>query len=321
MTMEFRQKQTKEEIEQLYREDFDPDDYVKTYYSNMNPEYEFFLTNMHDFFNSKSVHEGCGSATKSVLEFGSGPVPILMFSASRWSENIISSDYSETSRLKLSQWLKLENGKYDQEDQLWLPFARFVHKLEQGSSSSEKDNDDDAGDDASAAQQLLNRIRNSVRAVVPCDYCEEDPLMGWAKEKFDVVITSFCLECTSSLEDYSKALKNIVNLLRPSGHLIIQGGLGANYTIHNHKKYPTEVCLDRSKVDAALTKAGCMMIDWKEQDRYFSPEEKLDDYSALFHCLAVKTEGNICGNLIDLKNQRSPYSSSPILPSLCSEYW
>jgi len=51
--MEILQKQTKEEIEQLYREDFDPDDYVKTYYSDMNPEYEFFLTSMHDFFNSK----------------------------------------------------------------------------------------------------------------------------------------------------------------------------------------------------------------------------------------------------------------------------
>ncbi len=51
--MEILQKQTKEKIEQLYREDFDPDDYVKTYYSDMNPEYEFFLTSMHDFFNSK----------------------------------------------------------------------------------------------------------------------------------------------------------------------------------------------------------------------------------------------------------------------------
>jgi len=81
---------------------------------------------------------------------------------------------------------------------------------------------DNAGDDASAAQQILNRVRNSVRAVVPCDYFEDDPLMAWSKDKFDVIITSFCLECTSSLEDYSKAMKNIVNLLRPSGHLIIQ---------------------------------------------------------------------------------------------------
>jgi len=87
----------------------------------------------------KAVHEGCGPATKNVLEFGSGPVPILMLSASRWSDNIISSDYSETSRLKLSQWLQLENKKSDQEDLFWLPFARFVHKLEQEPSSSQKE--------------------------------------------------------------------------------------------------------------------------------------------------------------------------------------
>ncbi len=38
------------ELEQLYRESFQPEDYVATYYRSLDAEVEFFLRNLHRFF-------------------------------------------------------------------------------------------------------------------------------------------------------------------------------------------------------------------------------------------------------------------------------
>jgi len=75
----------------------------------------------------------------------------------------------------------------------------------------------------SGAQHILNRVRQSVRCVVPCNVLMDDPLMGWSTDKYDVIITYFCLECASSSEvDYFTAMNNVARLLGPCGHLVIQ---------------------------------------------------------------------------------------------------
>ena len=79
----------------------------------------------------------------------------------------------------------------------------------------------------SSGKALLDRVRRSVRSVVPCNVFLTDPLMGYQNKSsdslFDVIITTLCLEFASpSPIDYSAALTNVARLLRPSGHLIIQ---------------------------------------------------------------------------------------------------
>lgn len=64
---------------------------------------------------------------KRVLEIGSGPVPIHLISASRWSNDIVSSDFLEQNRLKFTQWLSAESKE---EDNRWLAYARYVAGLE-----------------------------------------------------------------------------------------------------------------------------------------------------------------------------------------------
>jgi len=86
------------------------------------------------------------------------------------------------------------------------------------------------GRNLSGAQHILNRVRQSVLCVVPCNVLMDDPLMGWSADKYDVIITYFCLECASSSEvDYFTAMNNVARLLNPSGHLIIQVSL---YYVH-----------------------------------------------------------------------------------------
>jgi len=84
----------------------------------------------------ETTNTNCGATTKNVLEIGSGPVPVQLLSASRWSKNIVSSEFIEVNRLQLSQWLKLETQYSHAEDLIWFPFSDFVFKLEQGTPSS-----------------------------------------------------------------------------------------------------------------------------------------------------------------------------------------
>lgn len=37
-------------LEKLYRDNFQPEDYVATYYRSLDAEVEFFLRNLHHFF-------------------------------------------------------------------------------------------------------------------------------------------------------------------------------------------------------------------------------------------------------------------------------
>lgn len=64
---------------------------------------------------------------KRVLEVGSGPVPIHVLSASRWSKSIICSDFLEQNRQKLTAWLSAAGHEADER---WLPYAQYVAQLE-----------------------------------------------------------------------------------------------------------------------------------------------------------------------------------------------
>lgn len=71
---------------------------------------------------------------------------------------------------------------------------------------------------------LLNRVRRSVCSVIPVDVLRNDPLLSIVnvKSTFDVIISVFCLECAvPSPKEYQSAVANVVQLLRPSGHIIM----------------------------------------------------------------------------------------------------
>ena len=76
--------------------------------------------------------------------------------------------------------------------------------------------------DKESASLVLDRVRHSVRCVIPCDVLQSDPLLGNTDSPFDIIISVFCLECAvSSPKEYPSAVSNVVSLLNPSGHLIM----------------------------------------------------------------------------------------------------
>lgn len=78
---------------------------------------------------------------------------------------------------------------------------------------------------------LLERVRHSVRAVVPCNVLLTNPLMNDKEAAqnadgnslYDVIITTLCLEfATLSVDEYSAAVGNVTRLLSPGGFLVVQ---------------------------------------------------------------------------------------------------
>ncbi len=74
------------------------------------------------------INAECGENKnrKKVLEVGSGPVPIYVMSASRWSNSIVCSDFLQQNREKLTQWLSA--GR--EADEIWSSYALYVAQLE-----------------------------------------------------------------------------------------------------------------------------------------------------------------------------------------------
>nr|CAH0104331.1 unnamed protein product [Daphnia galeata] len=303
-------------LEQLYKDNFKPEVYLSTYYRTLDVEVEFFLGNLHHFFfvsNGGQHGEGDGTCRtrqvepevndaddggekavhnnetkkkegRRVLEIGSGPVPISMISASRWSEWIVCSDFLEQNRQNIKQWLTMTaitSTAPGRHDETWLPFFRYVTELERAESET----------------LLLDRVRLSVRAVVPCNVLLTDPLMNdkdaaqnadGCSSLYDVIITTLCLEfATLSVDEYSSAVGNVTSLLRPEGFLVIQGALGNSHYWHNNHQFPS-VTLSRAVVESAIKNAGCLVVDWRELARCCSPQDKPADHSAVFYCLARK---------------------------------
>ena len=81
---------------------------------------------------NKLISAECGQTentvgvAKKILEVGSGPVPIYVMSASRWSNSIVCSDFLQQNREKLTQWLSA--GR--EADEIWSSYARYIAQLE-----------------------------------------------------------------------------------------------------------------------------------------------------------------------------------------------
>ena len=66
-----------EEVRNLYKREFDPVEYMRQYYAEIDPEEGFFLTELHHFFHQKQLQRSTNVldlGPKVVLEVGSGPL-------------------------------------------------------------------------------------------------------------------------------------------------------------------------------------------------------------------------------------------------------
>ena len=181
-------------------EKFDPWDYLEEEYEQVDAFHRHSLKLLHEFYKSY----GSPSAGLKVLEFGTGPVIIYEISASLYASEIVLSAYTEDNRIALQEWLDRDPEAPD-----WSPFFECVVQELEGKTKDE-------------VAMREEKLRQVVKAVIPCDIHKNPPIEPTYHGPYDVVFTSQCVECAcTSVEELSQAVSKLAKLVKPGGKLVM----------------------------------------------------------------------------------------------------
>ncbi|XP_075047229.1 indolethylamine N-methyltransferase-like [Mixophyes fleayi] len=220
---------------QSYIDDFNSIDYFQTYYAPGVGAFagewtNFVLRNLHETFAPGRV-EG-----DILIEFGAGPTIYNLLSACEVFNNIITSDFLEQNRIQLQKWLRKDSDAFN-----WSHVVKVVCELEANSDNWEEKEE---------------KLRSKVSKVVKCDALKKNPFDPLVIPAADCLISCLCLQAAcEDLESYCNTLKNLKELLKPGGHIILQNVLNCPFYYVGHKKFS---CLSLTKQDMekAFKEAG-----------------------------------------------------------------
>ncbi|XP_070553317.1 indolethylamine N-methyltransferase-like [Ptychodera flava] len=245
-----------------YNTDFETTTYVETLVFSDVEAIQMFNAFRFDMFQqtfSKSDFTG-----PRLLEIGGGPTIANAIHACTRFPEIIFSDYSEKCRQAVEKWVKNTPGAVD-----WSQFIKFV---------CDKEGNGNKWEDRQAM------VRQSIREIIHCDIHKSNPLEPKVYEPFDAIMTSYCVECACPDKDsFKEAIKNIVNLLKPGGVLLIFTVLDETFYLVGEKRF---YCLkvDQTFVKTAVVEAGCHIMS--EEVKSF--DDELSDLSGLLFLSAIK---------------------------------
>lgn len=251
---------------EFYQDHFDSRAYIDSYYSSPegNPGEDSLLMFALDY-HSKTFSEGKYSG-QTLVEVGCGPTIHSIISASEHFQEIILSDYSERNLEEIQKWLRNEESCFD-----WNPVIHYICRMEIKSPSAVK-----------------AKIRQRVKRFLKCDVRLENPFHPETLKPADCVITSLCLEAAcKDMQAYKKALAGLASMLRPNGALVMVGVLGESFYMVNQTRFSC-LPLSEQNVKECLKDVGFTVHEFE----IFSgpkPENKVSDYEAAFHLVALKS--------------------------------
>ncbi|XP_075694870.1 nicotinamide N-methyltransferase-like isoform X2 [Rhinoderma darwinii] len=177
---------------------------------------------------------------QSLIEIGSGPSIHYILSACESFEKIYLTDYFQGNLTEIKKWLNSENDAFD-----WSPYLRFVCDLENNGSTTKGKEE---------------KIRSSV-SLMKSDITLTNPLQPHCLPLTDCVLIAGCIICGhKTITDFKNAIKNIVSLVKPGGHLIISDYLGASYYMVGEAKFPV-LSIDENVLEEAVVESGCTVED------------------------------------------------------------
>ncbi|XP_030076751.1 nicotinamide N-methyltransferase [Microcaecilia unicolor] len=254
-----------------YQIDFDPRDYLDTYYgaeSGMLVQdgyLQFALRKLAQTFSSGGVKGDL------LIDIGSGPAIYQELSACEAFKEIIAADYTEQNLQYFEKWLRNEPGIFD-----WTPVVKAVCDLE-GKSGQ--------------LVEKQEKLRRAVKQVIKCDVTKSRPMDPLVLPKADCVLTIGCLECAcKDLDTYRNTLKNLSSLLKIGGHIVIDGILGSTYFLCGKRRFSC-LTLDEAFMKKAVTEAGFVIEDLEVIHREYNKEQfDLCDYTSIIFLVARKVK-------------------------------
>ena len=138
-------------IAHMYRAKFNAASFLDQYHTFL--KMGGCIKHQFNFYHVAFQNIPCGV---QVLEFGAGPSLSSVISA---ASEIILTDYTESNRKALCQWLNRDNDAFD-----WSPHFHYVVKKLEGKGDNE-------------VEERMEQIHELVKAVVPCNAMEEPALL------------------------------------------------------------------------------------------------------------------------------------------------
>ncbi|MFN8391838.1 MAG: guanitoxin biosynthesis pre-guanitoxin forming N-methyltransferase GntF [Bdellovibrionota bacterium] len=177
---------------------FDPAAYIAEYYSEVGAENRFLL----EFYHRAFQHIPRGA---SFLEFGGGPTIYQLLSARRRVKEIVFAEYLPANRREIEKWVFDEPGAFN-----WSEYIDLVLALEHKQRTEEQ------------RRRVRQELSKKVTQIIACDAYSSNILGNDSLRQFDVVSSSFCLECISPYEsDLRSFFAKLDCVLRPRGMLVL----------------------------------------------------------------------------------------------------
>ncbi|KAM4651560.1 nicotinamide N-methyltransferase-like [Discoglossus pictus] len=220
---------------EAYKEDFSPKDYFNTYYAPGKGALageclDFMLKKLHETFSPGGV-EG-----DTLIDIGAGPTIYHLLSACEVFNNIITSDYLPQNIAELQKWHKKDPSAID-----WTSIVKRVCEMEGNSENWKKKED---------------KLRRTMKQVLKCDALKRNPFEPHILPTADCLLSCFCLEAAcENMESYCNTLKNVKDLIKPGGHVVILSGLNATfYNVGEKNFYP--LTTTKEGIEMAFKHAG-----------------------------------------------------------------
>lgn len=178
--------------------EFNPRKYIQEYYSTLGTENKFLLEFYHESY--KQV-----SPDATLLEFGGGPTIYQLLSAGLKVKEIVFAEHLQQNRQEVAKWIRGDPDAID-----WNDFIQYVLHLNH------------ADYHGLTPESTGQNIKPKITEIIECDAYLPDILAGYGKRTFDVVSSSFCLECVSTCEQtFVESLKKITGFVKENGLLML----------------------------------------------------------------------------------------------------
>ena len=170
---------------------------------------DFVIGKVHEFFQTTKF-DGTVKSGESlkVLDYGCGPALVHVISAAGISDatEIILAEFTDECRKQIQLWIDKDPSAWD-----WTPYIKYVVQSLEGN------------EDGRAVIQREESLRESIKAVVPCDISQDPPIAeAFAGPQYDVVMSVLCLEgACETRHDYKAAVRKLRSLIKPGGYLLL----------------------------------------------------------------------------------------------------
>jgi nicotinamide N-methyltransferase/methyltransferase len=254
-----------------YQTKFDVRNYLASYYSEVTPNYVFYIRGL---VRTLKKHAALHRAGGKALDFGGGPSLWPSFFLAQYVNAIQFCDYTEANFQAVQAWLDRSSSAHD-----WTTFFRYLLQEHQTS-----------GNELSSWESRLRQVLTSF-PLTRCDANDPNcPILSGPSNEYDIIVSCECLDVACQTRDaYKDAVRRLVRLLKPGGLLVLLAAIDCSYYMVGNERF-TGLPLNEQLIQEALQEAGINPDQLNiESEKIGDKDDPFADYYGGMVVTAVKS--------------------------------